>query len=68
MFVKEVEILGRKYLNTELIKVYQGEDLRTALMSKFDESEKLDITWSSLTHYIENFELKEFLKKEALKK
>ena len=35
-------------------------------MSKFDESEKLDIAWSSLTHYIENFELKDFLKKEVL--
>ena len=68
MFIREVEILGRKYLNIELIKVYQGEDLRTALTSKFDESEKLDIAWSSLTHYIENFELKEFLKKEVLKK
>ena len=63
-----MDILGRDYLNTELIRIYQGEDLRTALMNKFDESEKLDIAWSSLTPNIENFKLKDFLKKEVLKK
>ena len=46
------------------MKVYQGEDLRTSLMNKFDEKEKLDIDWNSVTHYIKDFELK----KEGLKK
>ena len=64
MFLRKVEILGRDYLNIELIKGYQGEDLRSSVMKKFGESEKLDIDWSSLTHYIKAFELK----KEGLKK
>ena len=64
MFLRKVEILGRDYLKIELIKVHQGEDLRTSLMNKFDESEKLDIDWNSLTHYMKDFELK----KEGLKK
>ena len=68
MFIKEVEILRRDYLNTELIRLCQEEDLRTALMNTFDESENLDIACSSLTHYVENFELKDFLKKQVLKK
>ena len=67
MFKREVEILGRDYLNTELIRIYQGEDLKAALIKKFDESKKSNIGWSSLTHYIENFELKDFLKNEVLK-
>ena len=61
MFIREVEILGRDCLNKEQLRVYQEEDLRTALI----KSGKLDIVWSSLTHYIENFELKDFLKKEV---
>ena len=67
MFKREVEILGRDYLNTELIRIYQGEDLKAALIKKFDESKKSNIGWSSLTQYIENFELKDFLKNEVLK-
>ena len=61
MFIREVEILGRDCLNKEQLRVYQEEDLRTALI----KSGKPDIVWSSLTHYIENFELKDFLKKEV---
>ena len=67
-FIYKIEITVRNLLNISIIKQYQGEDLRSALLKLMMESEETNSAWESVARHIPNESLKELLQKQFMKK
>ena len=68
LFIYKIEITVRNLLNMSIIKEYQDEDLRSALLKLMMESEETNSAWESVARHIPNESLKEFLQKQLKKK
>ena len=66
LFIYKIEITVRNLLNISIIKQYQGEDLRSALLKLMMESEETNSAWESVARHIPNESLKELLQKQFM--
>ena len=68
VFIRNVENIARTVFNTSFMASYCGEDLRSVLLERFNESGLIQGGWDNLTRQFSNKQLTEKLKIKILTK